>query len=227
MNGAAIVRVRRGAVIAGAASSAAKLCAMRTLTASMTLVIVVCSLGRASAAPGFSDTICPEATQYVLAVGKLKMDDPPQRIYDVAEAAAGAYQRCSKDKLSNGFREAQHYADTRGSSFAVVASRALIVLNRPDDARRELESWRPMVQQVVDWQSETTTTVSGHAPRGDIQSDGGTINQGDHRKSMYRDSAKEIVTAIDAELAKLDAASRDRPRVQGHGTPAPVPSPKP
>ncbi|HEY0380957.1 MAG TPA: hypothetical protein VGC72_02050 [Candidatus Elarobacter sp.] len=205
---------------------------MRNPIALLTVALVAIACGRAAAAePGFSDVICPEATQYVLGVGKLKRDDPPQRVYDAAQAATNAYQRCSKDKLSNGFREAQHYADTRGSAFAVVAARALIALNRADEARRELESWRPLAQQVVDWQSETQTSVQGHRPTGgDLQSaGGGSVSGSDHRKSMYHESAKEIVAAIDAELAKIDTTSHEQPRPQGRGaaTPAPSPSPKP
>ncbi|HEV2739238.1 MAG TPA: hypothetical protein VGU66_11715 [Candidatus Elarobacter sp.] len=184
---------------------------MRTLTASLALVFVACSFGQASAATaGFSDTICPEATQYVLGVGKLKKDDPPQRIYDAAQAAVDAYQRCSKDKLSNGFREAQHYADTRGAGLAVVAARALVALNRPDDARRELLQWRPLAQQVVDWQSETQTTSQAHSASqtsdGSPQTGPGIatgVTGSDHRPSMYRAAAKEIVVAIDEELGKI------------------------
>ena len=179
---------------------------MRTFIAALVLTAVACFWSPASAADvGFSDVICPEGTQYVLAVGKLRKDDPPQRIYDAAQAAADAYQRCSRDKLSNGFREAQHYADTRGAGFSVVAARALVALNRPDDARRELLVWRPMVQQVVDWVSETETPAQGHSPRdGDGAAESGAnARQGDHRKSMYRAAAKEIVIAIDVELGKL------------------------
>src|ERR1700736_2692371 len=121
---------------------------MRTLPAAIALVLIGCSFGGASAAPaGFSDVICPGATQYVLGVGKLRNDDPPPRR---CAAAVDAYQRCSKEKLSNGYREAQHYADTRAAGLAVVAARALIALNRSEDARRELLHWRPLVQQVVD-----------------------------------------------------------------------------
>ena len=204
---------------------------MRTVTAGLALALAAVSLGGPAAAQSFKDTICPEATQYVMAVGRARSDDPPQRIYDVAQAAANAYERCSKQKLSYGFREAQHYADTRGSAFAVVAARALIALNRADEARRELESWRPLAQQVVDWQTETQTTVQGHRPTGgDLQSPGGgSVSGSDHRKSMYHESAKEIVAAIDAELAKIDTASHEQPRPQGRGaaTPAPSPSPKP
>jgi hypothetical protein len=198
----------------GTAPGAAESSAMRTLTAFMALVLIGCSLGSASASPaGFSDTICPEATQYVLGVGKLKRDDPPQRIYDAAQAAVDAYQRCSKDKLANGFREAQHYADTRGAGLAVVAARALIALNRQDDARRELQQWRPLAQQVVDWQAETQTTAQAHV-RAEKQDAADHATSGipepstgmlasDHRPSMYRAAAKEIVVAIDEELGKL------------------------
>jgi len=205
---------------------------MRRSIALLTFAVVASACGTAAAAEsGFSDVICPEATQYVLRVGKLKREDPPERIYDAAQAATNAYQRCSKDKLSNGFREAQHYADTRGSAFAVVAARALVKLDRADEARRELEAWRPLAQQVVDWQSETQTTVQGHRPTGgDLQAaGGGNVSGSDHRRSMYHDSAKEIVAAIDAELTNIDVASHEQPRAQGRGaaTPAPASSPKP
>jgi hypothetical protein len=190
---------------------------MRTLTASLALVFVACSFGRASAVtPGFSDTICPEATQYVLAVGKLRQDDPPQRVYDAAQSAVDAYQRCSKTKLSYGFREAQHYADTRAAGLAVVAARALMALNRTDDARRELLLWRPLAQQVVDWQSETQTPSQGHVAR--ETSDSGPSSGGpsaiasDHRPSMYRAAAKEIVLAIDEQLAKISDLSSPAPK---------------
>jgi len=201
---------------------------MRNPTALLAIALVVSACAGARAADiGFSDVICPEATQYVLAVGKLRKDDPPQRIYDAAQAATDAYQRCSKDKLSNGFREAQHYADTRGSSFAVLAARALVALNRPEDARRELTMWRPLAQQVVDWLSETQTSVQAHTPSGDIQGDAATVYRSDHRRSMYSESAKDIVAAIDAEVGRIDASLREHPRTQGRGTPAPAPSAKP
>jgi len=183
---------------------------MRTLIAVLALATVACSWSQASAADaGFSDVICPEATQYMIAAGKIKRDDPPQRVYDTFQAAVDAYERCSKSKLSNGFREAQHYADTRAAGLAVVAARTLITLNRPDDARRELLQWRPLVQQVVDWKAETETTMVGNKP---VESaDGGGIPRGDapgpragdNRPSVYRTSAKEIVAAIDAELGKI------------------------
>ena len=200
---------------------------MRVTCALFVLGLVACTLGRAGAAEvGFSDKICPEATQYVLNVGKLRKDDPPQTVYDASQAAATAYARCSKDKLSNGFREAQHYADTRGGQFVVLAARALIALNRADEARRMLQAQRPLVQQVVDWQTETQTANQGHAPgaRGEpaAPSESGNTMSGDHRPSMYRAAAKDVVAAIDAELTTIDNLSRDVARPQ-----APQPSPSP
>lgn len=189
---------------------------MRTVTAVLALAFISCSFGRASAAdPGFADSICPEATQYVLAVGKLRQNDPPQQVYDAAQAAVNAYARCSKDKLSNGFREAQHYADVRAAGLAVVASRALIALDRRDDARRELVEYRLLAQQVVDWDSETETPHNASAPRDAEMGSrvgpdrGGSANG--RQASRYRSMAKDIVAAIDVELAKLGPVAAATP----------------
>jgi hypothetical protein len=64
------------------------------------------------------------------------------------------------------------------------------------------------VQQVVDWQTEPQTLAQGHVARETSDSSpggsgpGGEI-AGDHRPSMYRKAAKEIVAAIDEELGKI------------------------
>jgi hypothetical protein len=212
---------------------------MRTLTASLVLVFVAGSFGPAgAAAPGFSDTICPGATQYVLAVGKLRQDAAPQQIYEAAQAAVDAYERCSTEKLSNGYREPQHYADMRAAGLAVVAARALVALHRSEDARLELLHWRPLVQQVVDWKAETQTTFDDHyhaiQPSAknpekpvipDTPSMRTAVTAGDHRGSLYRDSAKEVVAAIDTQVAQI-MPERERPLRQGQSSPAPSPSPK-
>ena len=171
--------------------------------------------GAASAAEGnFSDSICPEATQYVIAVGKLPKDEPAQKVYDAAQATVDAYGRCSKDKLSNGFREPQHYADTRAAQFAVLAARALILLNRPDDARRELKQYRAIAQNVVDWQSEAGVVAPRHSTvgSGDVASGSAPENLSNSRRaSLYRATAKEIVAAIDELLAQLGDSSANSP----------------
>jgi hypothetical protein len=200
---------------------------MRFRTALLGVALMVSSSGGVAAADvGFHDMICPEATQYVVAVGKLRADDPSQKIYEAAQAATDAYSRCSKDKLSNGLREPQHYADTRAGGFAVIAARALIALGRADEARAQLKQCRLLAQQVVDWQSETIAPKQGHSTgtRGDtvpanVETDRSAIGS-DHRPSVYRAAAKDVVAAIDTELARIEAASRDVPRPQ-----APQPSP--
>jgi hypothetical protein len=154
----------------------------------------------AAAAPAtFTDVICPAATQYVIAAGKLRVDDSPDRIYAAAQAAADAYALCSKEKLSHGYREAQHYADTRGAGFSVVAARALIALNRLDEARRELVQARAFAQQVVDWHFETEAYNSA-----DVNGFAVTINADPRRRSMYWQSAKEIVDSADQALEEID-----------------------
>ncbi len=154
----------------------------------------------------------------MIAVGKVHRDDPPQRVYEVAQAATDSYERCSKEKLAYGFREAQHYADTRAAGLAVVAARALVAMGRFDEAKTELEHWRFLAQQVVDWQSETTAFQSAD-PNGSA-----TTSASDHRPSMYRPAAKEIVAAVDAELTVIAQHSHDVSRPQAT-QPSPQPSP--
>jgi hypothetical protein len=168
--------------------------------------------------PGFSDTICPEGTQYVLAVGKLRVDDPPQRIYDAAHAASEAYARCSSQKLAYGFREAQHYADVRSAQFGVVAARALVALGRLDEARSLLQHDRALAQNVADWITDPTAFNSADV-------NGSAVATGsDKRPSMYRESAKDIVTAADEALAEIGRLTNDVSRRQGvHPAPAATP----
>jgi hypothetical protein len=189
---------------------------MRFTGALLALGFVACSFGRADAEPAFADSLCPEASQYVIAAGKLRRDDSPQHVYETTQPVVNAYEVCSKRMLSNGYHEPQHYADTRAAQFAVLASRALIAMNRLDDAKRELTHWRPYVQQVVDWNAEAETSKSGHAGF-----DPNTNGADNRRQSLYHDSAKDIVAAIDGELARIDAISHDVARPQANASPAP------
>ncbi|HTD38105.1 MAG TPA: hypothetical protein VK669_11360 [Candidatus Limnocylindrales bacterium] len=197
--------------------------------AALTLAVGLFPAVSSAAPTAFADSICPQAAQYVIAAGNLTKSDPAQKVYDTAQAAVDAYARCSKEKLSNGFREPQHYADTRSAQFAIMAARALILLNRPDDARRELKQYRALAQNVVDWQSETETPHSALAPRtggaegGEVaRSSTREVNQNGHRPSLYQKSAKEIVAAADELLAQIDAqAAKSEPAsaaTPGHET---------
>jgi hypothetical protein len=198
---------------------------VRARIAALAALLAVSTSGGARAADtGFLDVICPEATQSVVALRKLTKDDGPQRVYDAAQAATNAYQRCSADKLTHGFREPQHYADARGASFALLAARALIALHRADEARRELQQWRPRVQEVVDWQTEAVPGAQGHKPKGESEPDVARVTPGDHDRSIYFGVAKEIIGGIDAQLARIEAL-RARNEAQSASTPAPSATP--
>jgi hypothetical protein len=168
--------------------------------------------------PGFKDSICPEGTQYVLAVAKVHTDDPPQRVYEAAHAAAEAYARCSSQKLAYGFREAQHYADVRQAGFGIAAARALMWMGRLDEARDELLRYRAMAKEVAEWITEPTAQNSAHANGYAVAS------PSDNRPSMYRASAKEIVQTADELLAEIARHVTEVPRRQGA---EPSPSPRP
>ncbi|MEA2785604.1 MAG: hypothetical protein QOF71_1708 [Candidatus Eremiobacteraeota bacterium] len=180
------------------------------------------TFGTASAAaPGFTDAICPEGTRYVLEVGKMRTDDPPERIYAAAHAAAQAYATCSTQKLAYGFREAQHYADVRRAGFGIVAARALIAMRRFDEARAELVRDREMAQNVVDWITETQAYGSANVHVEQV------AIAGDHRPSMYRAAARDVVVSADEALAEL-ARTAEVPRRQGsRPSPSPAPTTRP
>jgi hypothetical protein len=192
---------------------------MRVVVAALAALLLCGTVARPASAAGFKDTICPEGTQYVIEVGKLRIDDPPQRIYAAAHAASRAYATCAGQKLSYGFREAQHYADVRSAQFGVVAARALIAMGRYDEARAELQRDRAAAQNVADWIAETEAFNSA-----DVNGSAVTV-AGDRRPSMYRQSAREIVVSADQALAEV-ARLTEVPRRQGTA-PAPSPSPRP
>ena len=154
---------------------------------------------RAGAQAAFSDRLCPEATQYVVALGKLTASDTAQTVYDAAHATTAAYETCATRYLGNGQVEPQvHYAHTRQASFSIIEARALAALNRPADAKRVLQNSRRLAIDVFDWRTDGSTK----------------------RPSNYHDAAKDVVDAADAELAKLAA-----PTPATGGAPAPSSTP--
>lgn len=164
------------------------------------------SAGRADAdgATPFADTVCPEAAQYVSAIGRLTRSDPPQKVLDAAHAATNAYETCARRKLADQDVEpGVHYAYTREASFSVVEARALIALNRAADAKVVLENTRRLASDVFDWRRSNGANDSG----------GGK----DTRPSLYHNSAKEILDAVNTMLATLNAPASATP------TPAPKP----
>jgi hypothetical protein len=182
---------------------------MRLVTGALALALTIALFVPAQrAAAGFSDTVCPEATQYVVVLGTLKTSDPPQKIYDAAHAATSAYDLCAKRHLGDGNTEpGVHYAYTREASFDVLEARALVALDRPADAKQLLESCRKLAQDVVDWRRSLDQN-GGNSP--------GESNAKDNRPSVYHDAAKDVLDAANAMLAKLNAAP-------GAATAAPAP----
>jgi hypothetical protein len=154
---------------------------------------------RADAQAAFSDRLCPEATQYVVALGKLTQTDTPQQVYESAHATTNAYETCATRYLGNGQIEPQvHYAYTRQASFSIIEARALVALNRAADAKRVLQNSRRLAADVFDWRSDSNAK----------------------RPSNYHDAAKDIVDAADAMLAKLAS-----PAPAASGAPAPSSTP--
>ena len=116
------------------------------------LALGVLAFPAARADAAFTDIVCPEATQYVVAMGALKQSDPPQRVYDAANAAATAYELCAKRQLADANVEpGVHYAYTREAGLAIVAARALVALNRQSDAKAMVLNAKRLAQDVVDW----------------------------------------------------------------------------
>ena len=161
--------------------------------------VLLVPASRVGAQVAFSDRLCPEATQYVVALGKLTVTDTPQVVYDAAHATSAAYETCATRYLGNGQIEPQvHYAHTRQASYSIVEARALVALNRPADAKRVLQNSRRLAIDVFDWRTDGSSK----------------------RPSNYHEAAGDIVAAADAMLAKLSS-----PSPEATGAPAPASSP--
>jgi hypothetical protein len=190
---------------------------MRLLAGALTCAFGIAAFGltvsRADAA--FSDKLCPEATQYVIALGQLPPNDPPQRIYDAAHATTAAYDSCAKRHLTDAKIEpGVHYAYTREAGFAMLEARALVALNRPSDAKAVVLNAKRLAQDVFEW-------------RRSIDQNGSYISSSgsDNRPSIYRDAAKDVITAADDMLAKLSAVPAAAPAPAASAAPAPASSP--
>jgi hypothetical protein len=92
-----------------------------------------------------------------------------------------------------------------------------MAMRRYDEARAELLRDRALAQNVADWITETEAFGTAN-----VHLDPVTI-AGDHRPSMYRASAREIVLSADQALAEVARLS-EVPRRQG-AVPSPSPSP--
>jgi hypothetical protein len=187
---------------------------MRLLTGGLAFAIgafaVAASFAPASAA--FSDQLCPEATQYVVAITSLPRNESAQKVYDAAHATTSAYDACAKRHLADANIEpGVHYAYARQASFDVVEARALLALNRVADAKAVLENAKRLAQDVFDWRRSISQNGAVIASSGS-----------DNRPSLYRDAAKEILDSVKQMLAELPAAAPP-----ASGAPASSPAPRP
>jgi hypothetical protein len=187
---------------------------MRLLTGGLVVaagaLALTASVVPASAA--FSDQLCPEATQYVVAITSLPRNETAQKVYDAAHATTTAYDACAKRHLADANVEpGVHYAYTRQASFEVVEARALLALNRPADAKALLENAKRLAQDVFEWRRAISQ-------KGAVIASSGS----DNRPSVYHDAAKEIIDSVNDMLAKLPA-----PTGPASGAPAMSPAPRP
>ena len=166
---------------------------MRTIAISVLLFIAVgFRVGSATEPQLYADALCPESVQRVQAMTKMKASDPPAAVYEAVRAAMDAYQTCLERQLGDANIEpGVHYAQLREAQFGVLAARALVGLGRVEDARSELERDRKLAQNVAEWQYSNSGSNIGTSQ--------GTYGQ----NSVYHDTAKEIVAAADAALARL------------------------
>lgn len=187
---------------------------MRLLTGGLSFAVGAAMLAACAvpASAAFSDQLCPEATQYVVAITSLPRNETAQKVYDAAHATTTAYDVCAKRHLADANIEpGVHYAYTRQASYDVVEARALLALNRPADAKAVLENAKRLAQDVFDW-------------RRSINQNGAVIasSGSDNRPSVYHNAAKEIVDSANEMLAKLAA-----PAPSASGAPAANPAPRP
>ncbi len=169
----------------------------RLVTGALALVLVLAAAASERADAAFSDQQCPEATQYVVALGSVKPSDP-QAVYAAVHAVTNAYDICAKRELADGNVEpGVHYAYTREASYQIVEARALAAMNRPDDAKAVAQNAKRLAQDVFDWRRSYQQSSSGNS----IGSSGS-----DTRPSAYRDSAKDILAAANDMLAKFAPA---------------------
>lgn len=202
---------------------------MRLLPGALALAVaagVVAAVSPAPAGAAFSDALCPEATQYVLAIGTLRAapplgttagGDPPQAVYDAVHATTSAYDSCAKRLLGNANIEpGVHYAYTRQAQFLVLEARALLALNRPSEAKAVAQNARRLADDVVGWRRSYNQSGSVIAS-----------SDKDTRPSAYAASARDIVTAADQLLATLTnvTASSPSPSASAAASPAPAASP--
>ncbi len=183
----------------------------------VTLAGVACALLAGSlpavAAEPFSDTLCPRSVPKVIEYNEVSGGNNADKIVAAAHGAAEAYALCGSDAQGSGvaIEPLVNYDKTRSAQFLVVAGRVESLLGDAKQAMADLRKARSLATEVSEWQPQAMSYQMSSGAAGNSSS-----RNNDRNGSRYKAVALEIVTAADAELAKLRPAS-----------PQPAASPKP
>lgn len=181
---------------------------------SFAVIATVAVLVPASAhAAETKDPFCPAASDQIVRLGNVKGSDA-KAVVDATGGVVAAYRSCKLELESSGGRFSiepkGHYATVRAAQFGVVLGRALAAQGRKADALAAFREARKDAASVAEWRYDPTAYINGTVG-GDIRPKG---------PSVYRDQAEAVVTAADAEIAKLDGTAPA-------ATPSPAPSATP
>lgn len=159
----------------------------------------------AAAAPSFSDVMCPRAVGSVVAFNDAASINDVAKVRAAARAAAQAYRECASAAQATpnlALEPTVNYDKTRAAQFLIVAGRLDAASGDVKDASTALRDGRTMALEVVEWQPQQSSYTMSNGGAGNSAS-----RNSDRNGSRYKDNAREIVTAADAELAKLGQAA--------------------
>jgi len=199
----------------------------RLLAFALGLAAFVVVPGIACAADnGFSDRICPNATQLVRDYNtqSAKSDTPVDDILATLNKVVAAYKTCAGEKLTQGGTmggaeaslqvglgvEGMHYAQIRQAQFYYVMGKIERLLQNFNTSRDDLQNALSLVKDTIDWRTSPDNVLrSNNVNVGSSSSHSATTDF-----SNYRESAMQIRDSTLAELALL-------PKPPGAASPSP------
>lgn len=161
-----------------------------------------------------ADTFCPRAVPKLIAYNQVVADGGKDlaKVATVAREAADEYQLCIEEATTRVVDEPRiNYDRVRASQFRVVEGRALAATGDAKGALQALKDGRALADYVAKWEASSQSVSQANNGSGYSSSRG----PADRTGSRYREAATQIVTAADAELAKLNA----KPQAQATSKP--------
>lgn len=159
----------------------------------------------ASAAPPFSDTMCPRAVPHVVAFNDAAAANDAVKIRAAAHGAADAYRACASAAQATpnlAIEPIVNYDKTRAAQFLIVAGRLDAASGDAKGAATALNDGRSLARDVVEWQPQSLSYTMSNGGAGNSSS-----RNSDRNGSRYKSAALEIVASAEQELAKLAQAS--------------------